>query len=56
MAETLQSLADLGGSVRTPAPVEAAPVRGSRAGAMTESAEVSLRDTGRAQSQVQAQS
>jgi transglutaminase-like putative cysteine protease len=36
--------------------IEAAPVRGSRAGAMTESAEVSLRDTGRAQSQVQAQS
>jgi transglutaminase-like putative cysteine protease len=36
--------------------IEAAPVRGSRPGAMTESAEVSLRDTGRAQSQVQAQS
>ena len=36
--------------------IEAAPVRGSRAGAMTESAEVSLRDAGRAQSQVQAQS
>ena len=36
--------------------IEAAPVRGSRPGAMTESAEVSLRDTGRVQSQVQSQS
>lgn len=48
-----------GGHVRVAAGldgIEAAPVRGSRPGALTESADVSLRDTGRRQSQVQSQS